>query len=154
LYDRRGQDERAIEQYEATLRHDPDNPQARVYLADAKMRMGQAAAAAELYRKVVAESADSGRIQLSLAMALIKARRYADARKVLEAAFAAQPRNGSIGNALTRLLATAPDAAVRDGTRALELSKTIFESTRHPDAAQTYAMALAERGRFDDAAKL
>ena len=33
----RGLDERAIPQYEATLRHDPHNVNARVYLADAKI---------------------------------------------------------------------------------------------------------------------
>jgi hypothetical protein len=43
---------------------------------------------------------------------------------------------------------------VRDGTRARQLAQQLFEATRHPDAAQTYAMALAETGQFDEAAKL
>jgi tetratricopeptide (TPR) repeat protein len=153
-YDRRGLDDKAREQYEATLQHDPANAQARVYLADAQMRLDQPAAAVELYRQVLADTPDALRIQLSLAMALVKAKRFADARKALEGAFAAQSNNASIGNALARLLATSPDSAVRNGARAQQLSKALFESTRHPEAAQTYAMALAETGRFDEAVAL
>jgi tetratricopeptide (TPR) repeat protein len=154
VYDRQGQDARASEQYEAALKYHPQNTQALVYLADAKMRMGLPGAAAELYRQVLHQSSDSASIQMSLAMASVKARRFGEARKALEAALAAQPRNPAIANALARLLATAPDNSVRDGARAAQMAKALFESTQHPEVGQTYAMALAETGKFDEAVKL
>jgi hypothetical protein len=49
-----------------------------------------------------------------------------------------------VTNALARVLATAPDAKVRDSPRALQLSKALFERTKSPEVGQTYAMALAE----------
>jgi tetratricopeptide (TPR) repeat protein len=154
ILDRQGLDQRAIAQYSAALSRDPTNLQARVYLADVKMRLGLAEDAIKLYRTAADQMPDSSRMQLSLAMANIKAGHYNEARKVLEAALQAKPANPEIINALARLLATAPEGALRDGTRALALAKSLFESTKSPDIGQTYAMALAETGDFDHAVLL
>jgi tetratricopeptide (TPR) repeat protein len=154
ILDRQGLDQRAITQYSAALSRDPTNLQALVYLADVKMRLGSVEDAIKLYRKAADQMPDSSRMQLSLAMANIRAGHYGDARKVLEAVLKAQPANPEIINALARLLATAPEGALRDGTRALALAKPLFESTKNPDIGQTYAMALAETGDFDHAALL
>jgi tetratricopeptide (TPR) repeat protein len=85
ILDRQGMDQAASEQYEAALKHDPDNTQAAVYLADLKMRVGLPGHAAELYRRALAQSPNATRMQVSLAMAYIKSKRFADARKALEA---------------------------------------------------------------------
>jgi tetratricopeptide (TPR) repeat protein len=154
ILDRQGLDQRAIAQYSEALSRDPTNLQARVYLADVKMRLGLAEDAIKLYRTAADQMPDSSRMQLSLAMANIKAGHYNEARKVLEAALQAKPANPEIINALARLLATAPEGALRDGTRALALAKSLFESTKSPDIGQTYAMALAETGDFDHAVLL
>src|SRR5262249_49381843 len=42
----------------------------------------------------------------------------------------------------------------RDGARALALAKALFEATKNPDVGQTYAMAFAETGRYDQAVVL
>lgn len=154
VLDRQGQDQPAMKQYQAALDHDPDNAQARVYLADAKMRSGRVDEAVALYREAFERSPGSLRIRLSLAMACVKGGRFGEARKTLEAALAAQPGDPEAINALARLLATAPDPKVRDGARALGLARALFESTRDPDVGQTYAMALAETGSFDQAVQL
>jgi tetratricopeptide (TPR) repeat protein len=154
VLDRQGQDEAASKQYQAALDHDPANAQARVYLADAKMRNGRVEEAAALYRQALERLPDSARIRLSLAMACVKGGRLRDARKMLEAALETQPGDPEVINALARLLATAPDPKVRDGARALGLARPLFESTRDPDVGQTYAMALAETGSFEQAALL
>jgi tetratricopeptide (TPR) repeat protein len=154
VYDRQGADASAIEQYRAAIKHDPNNVQAVVYLADATLRTGAALEAAHWYRQALAKAPDSTRISHALAMALIKAGRHAEARKVLESALSAQPGNAELLNALGRLLATAPDAAVRDGRRALEMAKSLFEATRSLAVGQTYAMAFAEIGNFTEAVKL
>jgi tetratricopeptide (TPR) repeat protein len=154
VLDRQGLDQRAIAQYTAALDRDPKNLQARVYLADVKMRLGLTEDAIKLYRQAADQMPDSVRMQWSLAIANIKAGHSDDARKVLESALQAQPGNPEIVNALARILATAPEGRVRDGTRALALAKSLFESTKNPDVGQTYAMALAETGDFDHAVLL
>jgi len=154
VLDRQGLDQAATKEYTAALDSDASNLQARVYLADAKMRMGLPEEAARLYRQALDQSPNSSRMQMSLALANIRAGQFNEARKVLEAAHKAQPANPEIINTLARVLATAPAAPVRDGARALELAKSLFESTKNPEVGQTYAMALAETGNFDQAVVL
>ena len=154
VYDRQGLDAAAIEEYLATIQRDPSNLQALVYLADAKMRLGFPAEAAMYYRQALDKSPDSARIAISLGMALVRARRHAEARKVLEAAHSLQPQNSELINLLARLLVTAPESKVRDGARALKMAKSLFESTRSLAVGQTYAMAFAETGNFEEAVKL
>ncbi|HEX4584885.1 MAG TPA: tetratricopeptide repeat protein [Burkholderiaceae bacterium] len=154
ILDRQGLDRPAMDQYRAALDRDPSNVQARVYLADAKMRVGRADEAGVLYGQALKQSPDSLRMQLSLAMANVKAGHYGEARNDLELALKAHPGNPEITNALARILATAPESMVRDGPRALALAKALFESTRDPDVGQTYAMAMAETGGFEQAVVL
>lgn len=154
VLDRQGLDQRAIEQYQAALDHDPLNLQALVYLADATMRTDHPQEAVALYRRALKLASDSVRMQLSLAMANVKAGHYDEARRVLETSLKARPDNPDLVNALARVLATAPEAKDRDGSRALQLAKTLFQVTRDPDVGQTYAMALAETGGFDQAVVL
>ena len=154
VQDRKGDDQAAIDEYEATLRQDADNAQARAYLADARMRLGQPLLAAAVYREALDRAPDSTRLRYSLAMAYVKAGRFASARKVLEEGLAAQPNNPIYTNALARILATAPDPSTRDGPRALQMARALFDATHNPDVGLTYAMAMAETGNFDEATKL
>ena len=154
VLDRQGLDQPAMAQYAAAMERDPANVQAAAYLADAKMRVGLAAEAAALYRRALEHAPGSLRMELSLAMANVKAGHYAEARSGLELALEAHPGTPELINTLARILATAPDAALRDGRRALQLARTLFETRRDPDVGQTYAMALAETGDFKQAAGL
>lgn len=154
VHDRLGEDKNAREHYLAAVRQDPDNVQALVYLADLSLRAGAANQAAGFYRRALEQSGNSTRIALSLAMSLVKGNRHAEARKVLEAAHAGEPRSAEVVNSLARVLATAPQPVVRDAPRALQLSQELFEKTRSLAVGQTYAMALAENGRFGEAATL
>ena len=154
VLDRQGLDPLALKQYHAALKLTPADIQAGVYLGSEQLRNGLAAAAAAHYRQALALAPDSSRVQLSLAMADVKAARYGDARKTLELALKAHPGSPEITNSLARILATAPEAENRNGPRALELAKSLFESTHDPDVGQTYAMALAETGSFKQAVVL
>jgi tetratricopeptide (TPR) repeat protein len=154
VYDRKGRDAAAIEQYAKATRLDPANIPALVYQADALMRTGYATKAVPLYRDAAAKSPGSSRMEMSLAMALVRSGDLAQARDVLESAAKAQQDNYAIANALARLLATAPNVSLRNGARALELARKVFEATRSPEVGQTYAMALAETGNFTEAVKL
>lgn len=154
VHDRLGEDVAAREHYLAALKRDPDNVQALVYLADLSLRTGEAQEAAGYYRRALAKDEHSTRVALSLAMALVKANRHAEARKVLEEAHAAEPRSAEVTNSLARVLATAPQPSTRDAARSLDLAKTLFEATKSLAVGQTYAMALAENGRFGEATVL
>jgi len=153
VYDRQGDDARAAGEYEAALKLDQSQQQARIYLADLRMRTDNPDQAATLYRGAV-DASPSERSRMSLALAYVKARRYANARRVLEAGIATASENKLFLNALARILAAAPEASLRDGPRALQMAKALFEATRSPDVGQTYAMALAETGDFERAVSL
>jgi len=154
VYDRMGHDAAAIDEYAKATRLDPANVAALVYQADALMRTDQPARAVAFYRDALSKAPGSSRMEMSLAMALVRSGDLAQARNVLESASKAQPDNYAIANALARILATAHDASLRDGSRALELARRVFEATRSPEVGQTYAMALAETGNFAEAVKL
>jgi tetratricopeptide (TPR) repeat protein len=152
--DRLGDDKTARVQYLAALRRDPSHVEALVYVADLMVRTGELDQAVAQYRRALKAFGDSTRIELSLAMALIKAGRRAEAKKALEQALVAEPKSAEVINSLARLLATAREAGVRDGKHALELSEKLFQATRSLAVGQTYAMALAESGRFREATTL
>jgi hypothetical protein len=58
-------------------------------------------------------------------------------------------------NNLSWLLSTHPDERIRNGQEALRLASTAYNATRRrvPLSLDTLAAALAEAGRFEDAAK-
>ena len=153
VYDRQGKDTDARARYEATLERDPKNVDARVYLADLEMRGGRPAEAAQHYQQALG-LAPTPRVRMSLALAHVSAGRYREAKTDLEQGLAAVPNHPAMTNALARILASAPDDAVVNGARALELAKTLFEKTRSPEVGQSYAMAMARTGDFEHAVKL
>jgi hypothetical protein len=55
-------------------------------------------------------------------------------------------------HALARVLATAPDSAVRDAARAIELTQRLLAVDATVDRATAMAMALAAAGRYREAA--
>ena len=74
----------------------------------------------------------------------------AECRKLLETA----PENVRLRNNLAWILATCPDASVRDGAKALEMAQALVQTSSGRDAAvlDTLAAAYAETGQFTQAA--
>ena len=70
-----------------------------------------------------------------------------------EAALALNPNNGNAQSNLAWVFATAPDASLRNGTRAVELAERALKLAGgiNPILYRTLAAAYAESGRFDDA---
>lgn len=86
----------------------------------------------------------------SLGLALLQLGRAREAAGHLEAALKADPQLSTALNNLAWLLATAPDATLRDGKRAIELA-TLADSVasgKSPGALKSLAAALAETGQF------
>ncbi len=73
----------------------------------------------------------------------------------LEKAHALEPDDSGVLNNLAWLLATSPDADLRDGKRAVELATKACEETKWEEAhiISTLAAAYAESGDFDSARK-
>ena len=149
-----GKQDAAIEHFRQAVRLDPGLVAAHFQLANLLMRKGEDLEAAREYALVVDADSLNGFARLMQAMALIHSADYAQARKVLEEAAQALPNDPDIANSLARLLAAAPEPAVRDENRALRIVQSLVQN-QQGDAFEvgiTLAMTLAALGRFKEAA--
>ena len=138
--------------YEQALKRQPDYVLAHLELAHALRGRGDHARAVEHYRAVVDIEPRRAVAQLGLAMALVKLERWTAVRDALLAAIEALPDQPSFVHALARIHAAAPDAAVRDARRALELLDQLIQAgQQNTDVGETLAMAMAELGEFEQA---
>jgi tetratricopeptide (TPR) repeat protein len=154
LFTEAGDEDAAIGHFQEAIRADPDLIAAHFQIANLFMRRGKNGEAEREYGVVVSMEPQNGFARLMQAMAAVHANAYARARSLLEDASLALPRDTDIGNALARILAAAPDPAVRDATRALEIIEALVRSEPSPDFEKqvTLQMALAGVGRFAEAA--
>jgi len=118
------------------------------------MRAKKYEEAGQEYAIVVSLEPQNGFARLMQAMASVRIGSYAQARSLLEEASQALPNDPDIANALARLLAAAPDAAVRDENRGLQIVETLARNRQGDslEVGSTWAMALASVGRFQEAA--
>lgn len=147
-------EDQAIAHFQQAIQLDPGLVTAHFQLANLLMRKGEDADAEREYGIVVSLEPQNGLAHLMQAMAAVHSGSYGRARTLLEEAAAAFPADADIANALARLLAAAPDPAVRDQSRALRIVETLVNN-QQGDALEvgiTLAMALAAVGRFQEAA--
>ncbi|HVR29983.1 MAG TPA: tetratricopeptide repeat protein [Thermoanaerobaculia bacterium] len=131
---------------------DPGGAPARAALAEELARGGDLAPAADEFGRLVELSPEDAGAHLGRGMTLVLAGRYGRARESLEASVGRLPDHPALGDLLARLLATCPDPAVRDGERAIVLAERVVEVDPTVDHLETLAMALAEAGRWEEAA--
>jgi len=74
----------------------------------------------------------------------------------LRRALQLNPRDLVAANALAWIIATSPDAALRDGPEAVRLAERLCQATQYnqPELLDTLAAAYAEAGRYDDAVRV
>ena len=150
----RGQDPEAIAAFAAAVQHDPNYVEARFSLANALRRSGRVEESLAHYLEVLRLAPAVSQAGFGYAMGLVRLGRYREARDRLERDARSFPDQPGIAHALARLLAAAPDDQVRDGERALRLVGELAKAQpRTPVLAETMAMALAEVGRFEEAAQ-
>jgi tetratricopeptide (TPR) repeat protein len=146
---------RAASSFEDAIRVEPSYVEPRLQLAHLLRRVGQAAASVPHYRQVLELDPRIADARFGYAMALVDEGRFADARDQLMQGMQMFPDRSGFVLALARILSAAPDSAVRDGQRALSLVQALPPAAQQTlDFAMVTAMALAESGRFDDAASL
>lgn len=141
----------ALPHYRAAVEARPTYAEARLRYASALRTQGQYAEAVAQFDAVPPSAPEAIAAAEGAAITLMRARRERDARARLETALAASPRDLSLQHTLARVLATADDASVRDGARAVTLIEAVASTQRSPDVGETIAMAMAAVGRFDEA---
>ncbi len=146
-----GDDRAALRYLETAVEVDPGSELAGTNLGGALWRLGEFERALEHYRRMRQRLPDSAAARFGEAFSLVRLRRWTEARAVLEEAAGFHGEQPAFAHALARLLAAAPDPAVRDGTRALALLQDVASRIRDVDVAESIAMALAETGSFDEA---
>ncbi len=147
-----GRNREAIDHLSAALERDPAYIQARVQLADVLARSGRPDEALSHYDEALALDPTRPEPGYGAAMALVRLERYEAARNRLQQGVETSPENPMFKHALARLLASAPDARVRDGRRAMALVEELLEQGQNFALGETAAMALAEMGLYDQAA--
>jgi len=146
-----GQTPAAIQHFQAALKSQPGYVEARLQLAHTLRRSGQPEASLPHYAEIVKEDARVPEARFGYAAALIRLKRYGEARDYLAEAITIYPNELSFANAEARLLSAAPDDKVRDGQRALRFVQAVLRQVRASDTLETMAMVQAELGQFTEA---
>ncbi|MFG0294356.1 MAG: tetratricopeptide repeat protein, partial [Maioricimonas sp. JB045] len=96
------------------------------------------------------------RFLANLARAQARAARWSDAEQNLRLAYRRQPEIPTIARELAWLLATSPDAGVRNADEAVGIATSLCEQTawRVPVLLDTLAAGYAARGDFENATQL
>jgi len=148
-----GQNDNAKREYEIALTLQPDYVEARLNLAALLLQSGQTSEAISQLEAAKRIQPNNSTVHASLGNALMKSGRMREAVAEFNQALQFTPDDLGAINSLAWLLATAPDAAMRDGARAVGLAERANEITLHADPIilHTLAAAYAEAGRFEDA---
>ena len=151
-----GRHAEAVERFATVLRQRPGDDAARLRMAISLRRSGDPQASLSYYEAVLRSNPNAAEARFGYVMALVQLGRYREAHDRLVTAMEAFPNETSFAHALARLLAAAPDAAVRNGRRAMTLVEQVMDAEPEPtiDLGETMAMTLAELGRFGEAAEV
>ena len=143
----------AMEHLEKALLLDPDQAEAHNNLANVLRQKGRLRDAAAEYERALALHPDYAAAHFNLGGVL---RQVGDVRGALahyRSAVAFRPDFAPALDSLAWVLATSPDASLRDGAEAVGLAARAEQLSggRNPRFAATLAAAYAEVGRFPDA---
>jgi tetratricopeptide (TPR) repeat protein len=133
----------------------PDQPVVQSALGVALLEAGNASESLKHLEKAVALDPSDTDAHFNLGNTLLYLMRPKDAVAEYERVFRMNPKDTEALNNLAWVLATWPDAAGRDGAKAVEWAEKADALTDHrsPIHGATLAAAYAEAGRFSDAIK-
>ncbi len=149
-----GKGDSAAAHYERALGLRPDHVESLVELGILRAEQGRTAESLEWMRRAATLAPAHVGARLGLAMALLKTGGHdAEAIEGFRQVLRLKPDWPALMNTLAWLLATHPDARLRDGEEALRLANRVVELTseREADTFDTRAAAEAATGRFDQA---
>jgi tetratricopeptide (TPR) repeat protein len=148
-----GKVDEAIAQFQTALALQPDQAGAHNNLANALLSKGRVDDAIAHFRRALSLQPNLAEAHNNLANALLQKGRAGEAVTHYEAAMAVLPNNPRLLSNLASVLATCPQASVRNGVRAVELAQQAVRLTdgNDPSMLGTLAAAYAEAGRFPEA---
>ncbi len=135
------------------LMNTPLLARALITRSSVKIGQGDAKGAEEDMRAAIAASPNDPEPVTAFAVQYASAKQYDRATAVLEDGLKRHPTDQAIMNALAWLLATAPQASLRDGPRAVELARKCCDATNYVmhGYLDTLAASFAEAGKFNEA---
>jgi len=148
-----GQFEAAIAPLETTLTLDPTYGVAANNLGFIRYQQGRREEAVALYQRVIEITPLAAEARRNLGFALLGVGRGKEAVSHYEKAVELDPANASGLSSFAWVLATCPDDAVRNGSRAVELALRANQLTgsKEPLILRSLAAAYAEVGQFEKA---
>jgi len=148
-----GRIDEAIDQYREALRLKPDYGLAHNNLGNALVSRGSSGDALRHFREAVRLDPSNAEARYNVGSLLRAGGELAEARDQFRAALALKPDWIPVVASLAWLLATAPDAALRDPADALRFAERAADLTERRDASalDILAAAYASAGRFDEA---
>jgi protein O-mannosyl-transferase len=148
-----GKVDQAIARFQKALQIDPDSVEAYGNLGNAMLQEDKVDEAIAQYQKALQLSPHNANLYNNLGNALSRQGHFEQAMAQYQAAIKLEPNNPSFLNNLAWLLATCPEARVRNGRQAVQLAERVCQLTDYeqPQLICTLAAAYAEAGRFEDA---
>jgi Tfp pilus assembly protein PilF len=146
----------AMVQFQEALAIEPDFADANYNLGNILLQKGRVDEAIIHFQKAVASRPDFSYAYYNLGAALLQKGQMDAASVQFQKTLALQPNFEEAQSDLARIawmMAASPDAAVRNGTKAVELARQTDQLSggKNPMMAGTLAAAYAEAGKFDDA---
>ena len=152
---RKGALDEAIEHLHTAVELRPDYPDAHYNLASALSQEGKTREAIEEYHKTLELRPTDAEAHTSLGNELAQVGSVREAMGNYEIALQLAPDTILARNNLAWILSASPEAAVRNGARAIELARQAVDLSggNNPLFVRTLAAAYAEAGRFAEAAE-
>ncbi|HEX2855190.1 MAG TPA: tetratricopeptide repeat protein [Opitutaceae bacterium] len=150
-----GRTDASIPHFQKAAEEEPQNPEFLNNLGWALLQNGNVDEAIARFRAVLKMQPDSGPTHQTLAIALLRKGQAREAITHYQSFLTQLPNDARALSDLAWVLATWPEASVRDGPRALELARRANQVSggQEPEFLRSLAAAEAENGRFADAVK-
>jgi tetratricopeptide (TPR) repeat protein len=151
----KGRVDEAAAHYQRALQSHPDYTEAHVNLGNILLQKGRIDEAIFHYEHALQIDPDCAPALVNLGGIFLQKGRAAEAISRFQHALQLQPNNPEVQNSLAWLLATSPEASLRNGEKAVQLAQRANELAggRNPVVLHTLAAAFAEAGRFGDAVR-
>jgi protein O-mannosyl-transferase len=155
-YMKDGQFDQALDCFTRAAKVNPYAAFHRSNLAGALCALNRFDEAVAQYREAIAIEPKSTHYRQQLALAYMRQQKPAQMVAELDEVLRMAPSDIGAMNDISWLLATSPDASVRDGKRAVALAEQANQITqrRNPLFLHTLAAAYAETGRYEEAAEI
>ena len=146
--------EQAIIHFQAVLAVNPSDTESRFGLAQELEKAERVEDSLAEFSRIFQSDPGNEDAVLELVKLMLGKKQYKPAVDTLEKAHTLSPEKGRTAMMLAYLLAASPQADLRDGARALGLSRLVYQATDLVNHGAIVAMALAELGRCAEAAEL